>query len=131
MGQGRGNKKGKKGQFLALLFGEIEKAGRKNTQGSRVAEQRKRPFWQVPSPSQPLPQQALHHQITSNLVSFLVTYNRMWALAPYNSSNWKAKGFPKSVMFPVEFPAAPALGSADMMFCSSALYGKIHLQCQP
>lgn len=132
MGQGRGNKKGKKRAVLGPPFWRDKESRQEKHPRERGGwTKEERPFWQVPSPSQPLPQQALHLQITSNLASFLVTHNRMWALGPYNSSNWKAKGFPKSVMFPVEFPAAPALGSADIMFCSSALYGKIHLQCQP
>lgn len=67
---------------------------------------------------------------TSKPLAFLVAHKRMWALAPHSNSDWKVKEFPKSrVMFPIGLPAAPTLGWADKMFCSSALYSKIHLQC--
>lgn len=100
---------------------EVEKALNKHSEGAGWLSKRTDLFSQCSLPAKLL-QQVLHLQITYNPLAFLMTHNRMWALAPYSVSDQKVKGFLKrSMMFPVVLSSFYIrISSQDVLLSSTA-----------
>lgn len=100
---------------------EVEKALNKHSEGAGWLSKGTDLFSQCSLPAKLL-QQVLHLQITYNPLAFLMTHNRMWALAPYSVSDQKVKGFLKrSVMFLVVLGSFYIrISSQDVLLSSTA-----------
>lgn len=76
---------------------EMEKALSKCSKGTGWLSKGTDPFGQCSLSSKLSYKQVLYLQITYKPLAFLVTHNRMWALAPYSFSDYKVKRLQKKV----------------------------------